>query len=145
MNTEDLNALDRTTLRVWRIWNLLGWGALGAVAGIVTFVLSARTLAGVLIEFLDLPGLGVALLVCLAAGAAVDGVIVGNHVYRSPAWVAAIGILAPASVFALNTPIDGPVESAIVLAGPVGGAVMATLVARARFRRRPRALRAPAA
>ena len=146
MKTDDLSSLDRTTLRVWRIANLVGWGALGAVAGIAAFLLSARTAIGVMAGLFDgVLATWVVYIGCLAVGALVDGVIVGNHVNRAPGWVAAGGILAPAALMVLVTPVGGPVEAAIVLATPAVGALVAALVARARFRRRPRALRAPTA
>jgi hypothetical protein len=146
MNAEDLSALDRTTLRVWRISNLVGWGVLGTVAGVATFVLSARTVVGVLAGLLGgTVGFLVPYAGCMAVGAVVDGAIIGDHVYRSPGWVAAAGILAPGALMVLLSPVGSPVEAAFVLATPALGALVAALVARGRFRRRPRALRAPRA
>ena len=142
MDVDDLSGVDRATLRLWRMSNLLGWGALGAVAGMATFFLLARTL----LWFSTEPWVtGAVLATCVAVGAAVDGVIVGDHVYRAPGWVAAGSFLIPGAFALLVTATAYFVEVLIVMAVPVGGAVVAAIVARHRFRRRPRALRATSA
>jgi hypothetical protein len=145
MNDVELGALDRSTLRLWRLSNLVGWGILGAVAAIATAILTLRIWAGVL-PWRSLAGTIAMAVVAVGGGALADGVIVGDHVYRWPGWVAAAGLLVPAALALLiGAVVAGPVEILITVAPPAVGAGLAALVARWRFRRRPRALCAPAA
>jgi len=141
-DTDELTALDRTTLRFWRASNLLGWSAIGAVAAVVTFALMARTL----LVFGIQPMITFAIFaMCVIAAGVVDGVVVGNHVYRSPGWAAALGVLVAATPLLVVIAVGGPVEILIELAIPIATAVVAAIVARNRFRRRPRAMRLPSA
>ena len=145
MKEVELGALDRSTLRLWRVSNLVGWGILGAVAATATTMLTL----GIWVRVVPWRGLGGTIAVAVVAigcGALADGMIVGDHVYRWPGWVAAAGFLAPAALALLVSAVGaGPDVSPVTLATPAVGACLAALVARWRFRRRPRALRAPTA
>ncbi len=145
MTTDDLSALDRTTLRLWRASNLVGWGAVGAVAGIVTFVIAARTLAGLSEQVTNgSPASFVAVIfVAAGIGGVVTGMVIGGRVYRTPGIVAVASLLAPGLLLSLLAIKDHAAAPAIYTLGlPAIGGAVAALVARTAFRRRPRALRA---
>ena len=143
---EDLSALDRTTIRVWRASNLLGWGLAGAVAGVATFVIAARLVGGLASQMWSPPALRLAALgTAVAFAGVVDGTIVGGHVYRWPGRVAAASFLVPSLLVLLGVAVASPAEIALLLAIPAAGAAVAAVTARRSFRRRPRALRAPEA
>ncbi len=88
MERRDLSELDRNTLRLWRATNLIGWGAAGLGAFVVTYVLlqalvrvvGAAPTGG--LQLLALPLAAVALLV----PPLVAGIVIGDHVYRWPGW-----------------------------------------------------------
>ena len=153
MRTNDLDRLDRATLRAWRWSNLVGWGLAGvgvtALVGLgigaVTNRIALRS-SGSWPDFLLLGGL-------VLAGVA-GGIVVGSRVYRSPGLVAFLGqqAIAVAGITwdffnvggGESTSMDDRVTNLIVswlfallLALP------ATIAARTVWRRRPRALRAP--
>lgn len=143
MNDVELGVLDRSTLRLWRMANLVGWGIAGAAAAMATSMLTL--MAG--LRVLPVRGIAGSILVAVTVtcvAALVDGLIVGAHVYRWPGWVAAGGFLLPTTVALLTTPAD-PIVTLMTLVTPAVGAGLAAGVARRRFRRRPRALRSPSA
>ena len=145
MNNVELSALDRSTLRLWRTSNLVGWGVVGAVVAMVASMLTLRIWV-VVVPWRGLGGTLAVAALAVATGALADGVIVGAHVYRWPGWVAAGGFVLPALLgLLLSAPNFSAVEVLTISIAPGIGACLAALVARWRFRRRPRALRAPAA
>lgn len=144
MRDGELDALDRSTLRLWRLSNLVGWGTLGAVAATAASILTFSLWVGAL-PLKGMAGSIVLVAVATVVAALVDGLIVGTHVYRWPGWVAAAGFLLPAAVSLLRSSSAGPVEMLVTLITPSIAAGLAVAVARQRFRRRPKALRAPAA
>ena len=144
MNTVDLDALDRGTLRVWRALNLIGWGLLGGVlgavvVGIVVISVSARS-AGSPIGPLEIP---IVLILALVLGPAAVGYVVGEHVYRWPGWVAGAAVMIPGFLTLVGAPVSSSGEVAYLIGAPALAAAVAAIVARRVYRRRPRALRAP--
>jgi hypothetical protein len=153
MRTNDLDRLDRATLRAWRWSNLVGWGLAGAGvsilvglgAGSVTSRIALRSSS----SWADLLTFGV----LLAAGVA-GGIVVGSRVHRAPGLVAFLGQQAIA-VAALTWDflnVEGGEPTAMddrITALIVGWlftlllALPATIAARMTWRRRPHALRAP--
>ena len=147
---DELGAGDRATLRAWRISNLLGWGLAGALVAVIAAIVGARAVVGfagtfrfstlaplVLTVSLVVVGL---LIVPVPAG-----LVVGAHVYRWPGWIGAASVSVPTGAWLL---LSRPWDLAQLAVALVIGALMAIVagvVARARFGRRPRALRAPAA
>lgn len=143
MRDGELDALDRSTLRLWRLSNLVGWGTVGGAAAMATSILT------LMIGLRVLPVRGIAGTIVVAVtvscvAALVDGLIVGAHVYRWPGWVAVGGFVLPTAAALLVTPKD-PIEILVTLVTPAIGAGVAAAVARRRFLGRPRALRAPVA
>lgn len=141
---QDLDRIDRATLRMWRASNLLGWGFLALIAGrVVEFVAAnaasatANLFGGTLV-----PHAASDLAYALMVGAAV-GALVGLHVYRSPGLVAGMAALLGVALWPfLGWFTFGNLLLAIAI---TGGAEMlgAILVARAVWVRRVSALRAP--
>ncbi len=146
MKTDDLGALDRSTLWLWRASNLVGWGSAGAVAATATAFVSARLVGGLMSLLSDyVAGLWlVAYAAAIALSGAVAGVIVGDHVYRSPRLVAALALLLPSTAVVLAVANGSWLEATIALAFPAIGALVAAWFAGRRFDKRPRALRASA-
>jgi hypothetical protein len=143
----ELDLLDRATLRIWRIANLLGWGVAGMLVAAVTGIVGGRAAQGVL-RLVDHSAFEeVALVACvtaIAAGVATAvGSVVGAHVYRWPGWVAASAVVIPGLLVIAVTPIGQPGEIVLSLSLPVGAVVLAGWAGRHRFARRPRTLRAP--
>jgi hypothetical protein len=135
MRAGDLDAFDIMTLRLWRAGNLVGWGTAGAVAFALPWILG-RELGGRVSAVILLP-LGIIGFVLLPY---VAGGVVGDHVYRWPASVAAVAVGGVHLWWfvASGVPAEG-------WPGFVGGLFVALLIAtttsRYRWERRPRALR----
>ena len=87
MRGSDLDALDRATLRFWRIANLVGWAACGALVFAPPWVLG-RQLGG-RVSAVILAPLGIIALVLVPYLA---GGVIGDHIYRWPGWVAAVAV-----------------------------------------------------
>jgi hypothetical protein len=143
---DDLSALDRTTLRVWRLLNLVCWGALGAAADLLLLATIALTYARLGPEILPAPvgfaSVGAALIVA-GAGA---GTVVGANVYRFPGLVAGVATsLVAILVTSLVIPWPWLGGVAVMLAVLSVDVIAAVFVARRRWRRRPGALRAMSA
>jgi hypothetical protein len=126
-NSEDLGFVDRETLRLWRVVNVVGWsiGALlvGSAVGFLANLLFVDFLdsLGTFDPFLFSPA-GEAFQVAataVAAGTAI-GAVVGSRVYRYPRAVTAVVVLIHtlASPFAATIPrVSGSawITSAIML------------------------------
>jgi hypothetical protein len=143
----DLDRLDRVTIRAWRSMNLIGWGAVGAA---VTFLLSRVTnlVAERLSESSTMAANRIGFVSILVSGAA-GGLVVGARVYRSPGLVAFLGQeLAVVVWLAIRALGDGQSwgvqEVAIQFVFSLLIVLPAVLVARIVWRHRPAALRAPA-
>jgi hypothetical protein len=135
---EDLDAIDRATLRVWRATNLVGWGlaGLGTFAAVMTIGIAlARSSAWIAPILMVAPVVG-----CVAAGW-----VIGGHVYRSPALVTIGAFLIPGVAIgsaALLRGTIGPAELTIVVVPGVVVGALSALSALVAWRRRPGALRA---
>ena len=143
MNTDDLDSLDRGTLRLWRALNLIGWGLLGGVVGtvvvgIVVISVSARS-TGSPVGPIELP---IVFLLVLVLGPAAVGYVVGGHVYRWPGWVAGAAVLIPGVLTLVGVPVSSSAEVVYLIGVPGLAAAVAAVVARRVYRRRPRALQA---
>lgn len=143
MKTDDLDALDRGTLRVWRALNLIGWGLLGTVIGVVAVGIavvsvSARSSTAP-VGTLEMP---VMLLLGLVLGSVAVGYVVGEHVYRWPGWVSGAAVMIPTILTLLGAPVSSAAEVAYLIGLPGLATAVAVIVARRVYRRRPRALRA---
>jgi hypothetical protein len=143
-DTQDLDRLDRATLRAWRALNLVGWGAVGAV---VTIALAevASLVASRMSESSSLAANRLSLLSVLVCGAA-GGAVVGARVYRFPGLVAFLGQeLALAGWLSIRVFVDhvpmGPQELVIQMTIWLLVVLPAVLVARIVWRHRPTALR----
>jgi hypothetical protein len=138
----DLSALDRSTLRTWRVLNLVGWGAAGIVANVLLLV----GLTYFVDRFGELPTpyswiLGETLLGLAGAGA---GTVVAANVYRSPGFVAGFGA-ALIWLFSVVYFTGGDIGiMALLLLVFFPDIACAAFVARRRWERRPSALRRPA-
>jgi hypothetical protein len=141
----DLDAKDRATLLVWRTANLVGWAVAGTVCALLIGALTTRVLSGLgsiggpswLAPFGIVIGVAGAIAVPVSAG-----IVVGDHVYRWPGWAAGVSIGLTLVVWQILVARD--LEDLILGSGfALIDAVIAGGVARTRFFRRPRALRAP--
>jgi len=143
MGANELSTLDRTTLRVWRVTNLLGWGAAAAITFILVMagfiVLWQAADVGEVRGWIGIP----LLIVQLGIAAAAAGLVGGGHLYRAPGIVTFVGVWL-VSMFFLLAGMVGNDISFLLIGGAIASAVAgaAALVARWRWRRRPRALRA---
>lgn len=144
MERRDLSELDRNTLRLWRATNLIGWGAAGLGAFVVTYVLlqalvrvvGAAPTGG--LQLLALPLAAVALLV----PPLVAGIVIGDHVYRWPGWTTIAAAAIPSATIAIVNGAHLALQEALILgAVPMIIALVTARVARVRFESRPRALR----
>ena len=145
MNTDDLDALDRGTLRLWRALNLIGWGLIGAVVGavvvgIAVIAVSARS-SDAPVGPIEAP---IVFLLVLVLGPAAVGHVVGGHVYRWPGWVAGAAVTIPGLLTLLGAPVSSSAEVAYLIGVPGLAAAVAVVVARRVYQRRPRALQARA-
>lgn len=140
----DLDPLDRRTLRLWRLANVLGWAAVAAVAAAFTFYVSLRTVIG----FIDVVTHGspnfriLELVTPIVLGGIAAGAIVGSRVYRWPRAVASASILVPTLVPLLLVDFGTPLELAFAYGAPLLGSGVASMTAWFAYHRRPRALRA---
>jgi hypothetical protein len=145
MNVEhgaDLSALDRNTLRTWRVLNLVGWGAVGMVANVLLLV----GMTFFVDRFGELPNpfswiVAETLFGLAGAGA---GTVVAANVYRSPAFVAGFGaalLWLLAVVYVTSGDIGIMALSFLVFFPNIA---CAAFVAHRRWTRRPSALRSPA-
>jgi hypothetical protein len=144
MNTNDLDALDRGTLRLWRALNLIGWGLLGAVVGTVVVGIAV---VGVSARSVDAPVGSIEAIVFILAlvlGSVGVGYVVGDHVYRWPGWVAGAGVMIPGLLTLLGVPVSSAAEAAYLIGVPGVAAAVAAVVSRRVYRRRPQALQARA-
>lgn len=141
--TNDLDRLDRTTLRAWRVSNLLAWGAVAAFAGIVGNWIAMNS-ASATANFVGATRFArpvTAVLFAAVVGALLGG-MVGAHVYRSPGVVAGVaaglaGFFFPETGALIEPQVVGMI---VTFLAEIAAAV---LVARLVWRRRPAALRAP--
>ena len=143
MGANELSTLDRTTLRVWRVTNLVGWGAAAAI----TFIL---VIAGFIVLW-EAAGwgevrawIGIPLsIVQLGIAAAVAGLVGGGHLYRAPGIITFVAVWLVSMLFLLASLVANDI-SFLLIGGAIASAEAgaAALVARWRWRRRPRALRA---
>jgi hypothetical protein len=145
MRTQDLDGLDRATLRAWRAGNLLGWWLIGLVVyDAIGIVVAGAVTRRIGFEYRGWAALAAYVLTAsFAAGTA--GWIVGSRVYRSPGLVGALSVAAPGVALLLRLAaglsFHRLYEIALLVVYAGGPAVVAGLTARWRWRRRPRALR----
>jgi hypothetical protein len=147
MDGRDLSDLDRTTLRLWRATNLIGWALAGIGAYVVTWVLLEALARG-----LDSLHLGVTVLlafpmiaVTLLVPPLVAGIVIGDHVYRWPGWTTLGAWLVPTAALAVRADLNLAFQELAIFG--FFGLVIALItarVARVRFEMRPRALRSAA-
>lgn len=147
MDKRDLSDLDRNTLRMWRATNLIGWGMAGIAAFVITWILTESVLR--LLSAASFTPLRYLAIVMSVLGfllpPLVAGIVIGDHVYRWPAWTTIGACLVPALAIALRTGSSlGYQEAAIILVPASVIALITARVARARFESRPRALRTTA-
>jgi len=131
----DLDALDRATLRLWRIANLGGWAAGGALVFALPWVLG-RQLGGRVSAVILVP-LGIIALVLVPYLA---GGVIGDHVYRWPGWVAAVAVGAVNLLWFADS-VAPSEESWDFAAVAFVSLLISVSTARYRWRLRPRALR----
>lgn len=147
--SHDLDALDRATVVVWRASNVVGWGVAGlalyAFPGIV-FREASDALQGRISAVVAAPLVMVFVIGVLVLLPAFVGRLVGEHVVRFPALVAALAVTLP-NVVVLTASEGRPDRSdaAVMLAVAGIGALIASVTARDRWSKRPRALRSPGA
>jgi hypothetical protein len=141
----DLSALDRHTLRTWRVLNLVGWGLAGMVANLLlvigfSFATGRLGMAGLPSPYSWI--FAEALLGLAGAGA---GTVVAANVYRSPGFVAGYGA---ALLWFLGglwlTPLGDIGFLALIWLVAIPNIACAAFVARRRWSKRPSALRMPA-
>jgi hypothetical protein len=135
MRCGDLDALDRTTLRLWRIANLVGWAAGGAIAFALPWVLG-RQLGGRVSAVILVP-LGIIALVLVPYLA---GGVIGDHIYRWPGLGAA-GAVGAVNLWWLALSPDPSEEGWGFAAVAFISLLISVTTARYRWRLRPRALR----
>jgi hypothetical protein len=146
--TTDLDAIDRATMAVWRLSNVVGWGLIGMALYLlaqVVFTATADAVQGRISAVIAAPALVVYSAAVLVVLPALVGQLVGERMYRWPAWTAALAIGLP-HAYRLGT-ADRHLDTS-ELAGALGiagiGVFIAAVTARHGWSRRPRALRAPA-
>jgi hypothetical protein len=146
--TTDLDAIDRVTVAIWRLTNVVGWGLIGMALYLlpqVVFTAAADALRGRISAVIAAPALVVFEASVLVLLPALAGRLIGERVYRWPAWTAAIAVGLP-HAYRLAT-ADRPLESAD-MAGTLGiagiGILITAATAHHAWSGRPRALRAPA-
>lgn len=138
---QDLDRVDRATLRAWRAGNLLGWGALALVLGDAAnwvAMNAASATAGALGGGRPAE-IGMAIAFTAVVGALI-GTVVGLHVYRSPTAVAGVVALLASVLFpeaGIALPLNPFAGWALIAAVEVAAA---SVTARALWSRRPRAL-----
>ncbi len=140
----DLSALERSTLRTWRILNLVGWGAASMVANALLLVTLSISLVrlGVLLPS-PLPWVVGGIALGLAGAGA--GTVVAANVYRSPALVAGLAAAALGVIVELLlAPVGAMGTMAVFWAASIPNIACAAFVARRRWAKRPAALRSPA-
>jgi hypothetical protein len=143
MERRDLSELDRNTLRLWRATNLIGWGAAGLAAFVITYVLleAGVRAVGASSGGLQLLALPLAAVVLLAPPL-VAGIVIGDHVYRWPGWTTIAAAAIPSATIAIVNGVHLALQEALILgAVPAIIALVTARVARVRFESRPRALR----
>jgi hypothetical protein len=140
---DDLSRLDRTTLRAWRIANIVGWLLVGiAIAYAVPVILTRTIVQRIAYETVGWQAAATSIAIAVLA-AATAGWTVGRHVYRWPVLVTLAAVLFPVGLFVVLFAVRHPTaETAITLAWAVVPAAAATIAARLAWRRRPSALRA---
>ncbi len=139
--TTDLDAIDRITVRVWRIGNLVGWTTLAVAIYVVPgelFGAAADALKGRISAVIAAPLLIAWVALALVGLPALLGRLIGERVYRWPAVSALVAVVAPNAYWYATTP-DADALSTVGWAGI--GAFIAVVTARDRWRHRPRALR----
>jgi hypothetical protein len=145
--TTDLDAIDRVTVAVWRLTNVVGWGLIGMALYLlpqIVFTAAADALQGRISAVIAAPALVVFAASVLVVLPALVGRLIGERVYRWPAWTAALAVGLP-HAYRLAA-ADRPLETAD-LAGTLGiagiGIFIAAVTAHHAWSGRPRALRAP--
>ncbi len=140
----DLSALDRSTLRTWRILNLVGWGAASMLADALLLVTLSVSL-GRLGVLLPTPLSWVVWGVALGLAGAGAGTVVAANVYRSPGFVAGYAATALTVLIGLLLVPAGATGTLVALwAAFIPNIACAAFVARRRWAKRPAALRSPA-
>lgn len=141
---EDLDRVDRVTLRIWRAANLVGWWLVGAVAYYALLLMLSRTFLQK-IAYGSVRGLQtISLVLVFGFSATTAGWIVGSRVYRSPGLVGALTVLLPGALFLLLVVANGSIAEDYAYAAlfVVVPALVAGITARIVWSRRPKALRA---
>jgi hypothetical protein len=145
-STEDLDRLDKATLRAWRWSNLVGWSLAGMA---VTFLVAqVHSIVQSRLSFLPSPwDTWVSIALILGSGVA-GGAVVGAHVYRSPGLVTFLGqamvsLAFIAWAFTVGDQSEAPLLRMLFYwTFSLLWALPATLTAMVVWNRRPRALRA---
>jgi hypothetical protein len=140
----DLSALDRNTLRTWRVLNLVGWGAAGMLANVLLLIGLSFTTGRLGVATLPSPYSWIYAEILLGLAGAGAGTVVAANVYRSPGFVAGYGA-ALLWFFAglLSTPLGNIGSLALIWLVAIPNIACAAIVARRRWERRPSALRRP--
>jgi hypothetical protein len=145
-STEDLDRLDKATLRAWRWSNLVGWSLAGM--GVTFLVAQVHNIVQPRLAFLPSPwDPWVSIALILGSGAA-GGAIVGAHVYRSPGLVTFLGqaVVSLAWIgwdFTVGNQSEAPlIRMLFYWIFSLLWALPAALTAMVVWNRRPRALRA---
>lgn len=139
--TTDLDAIDRVTVRVWRAGNLVGWMGLAVVLYLVpgeVFAAASVAVKGRISAVIAAPLLIAWAVFGLVGLPVLVGRLIGERVYRWPAALAVVAVVA-ANVYAFATTSDADPTSSLGWSGI--GAFIAAVIAQDRWRRRPRALR----
>jgi hypothetical protein len=144
--TEDLDRLDKATLRAWRWSNLVGWSLAGM--GVTFLVVQVLNIVQPRLSLLPAPwDTWVSIALIVGSGVA-GGSVVGAHVYRSPGLVTFLGQAVVSLAFIAWTFTVGDQSEAPLLRMlfywifSLLWALPATLTAMVVWNRRPRALRA---
>ena len=139
--TQDLDGVDRATLRAWRGANVLGWSFLALVVGVFgnwVALNAASATAGAIGGAVAVRSL-VAVLYAALVGAVI-GSIIGLRVYRPPAVIAGAVAFLAAGLFP-EVAVLFPAFALGWIVNEAAAIAAAAVVARAVWNRRPAALR----
>jgi hypothetical protein len=139
--TGELDAVDRATVVVWRVSNVVGWGLAASATYLLpqlAFGWAAEALKGRISAVLAVPALVIYAATTLVVLPALIGRLVGERIYRWPGVTAMLAVVVPGLTVLVPANGDDPLG----LFGVVGiGAFIAAVTARDRWEARPRALR----